>query len=408
MTLVYLSYHYPPFGGVPVQRVVRFTRYLHEQDWSCRVVCAQPPRASSVPLDPELVAEIPPQVQVLRVPSFEPECYVNSWSRPWDKIRRNLFKSFAGWLIPDDQALWIERAARAACSTAQEHHARVIVATGPPFSTLLAGARASRGSGLPLVVDFRDDWTGIRRSRAVYSPARQQREESLEREVLQQAAAVITVTPTLVDDLKRRSPHPERIYLLPNGFDPAHFPQPAEGLGDGVVFYAGSLYPQREPQAFFEAWARYRDESSPRLRFELAGPVTDDCRHYFEPVRDHCRWLGFLSHQEVRLRLQRASLNLLWLDPYLSAQALTGKLLEYLGARRPVLLLGPTGSAAARLVAEAGLGCAVEIDDVEGILEQLRRADRGQWTCRPNDEAIAPYDVRRQVRELSDILRKVI
>lgn len=402
--LIYLSYHYPPFGGVPVQRVVRFTRYLHEQGFQTTVVCAQPPPASSVPLDPDLVFEIPPEVSVCRVPSFEPECYVNSWSRPWDKIRRNLFKTFAGVLVPDDQALWIERAARATC----QQKGQVIVATGPPFSTMLAGLRASQRSGLPLVLDFRDDWTGIRRSKNVYRPTRQAREEALERAVLEHAQAVITVTPTLVDDLKQRSPHPERLHLLPNGFDPDHFPEPARGFGDGVVFYAGSLYPKREPQAFFEAWSQYQQAQSPRLRFELAGPVTDDCRHYFEPQRTDCRWLGFLGHHEVRRRLQQSSLNLLWLDPYLSAQALTGKLLEYLGARRPVLLLGPTQSAAAQLVQRAGLGCAVEIDDVAGILAQLQRADRGEWPCQPDNEAIAPYDVRRQVKQLAAILRNAI
>ena len=407
--VVCLSYHYPPFGGVAVQRMLRFTRYLREQDFNTWVVCAKPPRATSIPLDPQLVEEIPEEVEVTRLSSFEPECYTNSWSRPWDKIRRNLFKTFAGLLVPDDQAFWIEQAARAAARLAQKNQAQVLLATGPPFSSLMAGVRAGELCGLPVVLDFRDDWTGVRARQGMLAPARQAREEKLERYVLQRARAVITVTPTLVDELKARSPHPDRIQLLPNGFDPEHFPHPASGPGDGVVFSAGSLYQKREPDGFFQAWQAFRQacpESS--LRFELAGPVAQDCRHYFERSPSDCAWVGFLPHQQVRERLQQAALNLAWLDPVLSGQALTGKLLEYLGARRPVLLLGPSQSAAAQLLESSGLGFTLEVGDVEGIVRALQRLDQGDWPCQPEDQVIKPYDIREQVAQLAQILRQAM
>lgn len=387
--------------------MLRFTRYLREQDFHCHVVCAAPPKATSIPLDPQLLEAIPPDVKVTRLSSFEPECFVNSWSLPWDKIRRNLFKTFAGVLIPDDQALWIERAARATVRQAREQGAQVLLATGPPFSTLMAGIRAGQQCGLPVVVDYRDDWTGVRRSQNLYSAQRQQHEEKLEQEVLSQARAVITVTPTLVEDLKARSPHPERVHLLFNGFDPDHFPSPASGWGDATIFSAGSLYKKREPDGFVQAWQAFRQQCpQSRLRFELAGPVADDCRHYFEPVRTDFAWLGFLPHQEVRRRLQQASLNLAWLDPTLSGQAYTGKLLEYLGARRPVLMLGPPQSAAAQLLKDSGLGFTLECGDVPGILAALQRLDADQWPCQPNSPIIEPFDVRQQVAQLAAILRE--
>jgi len=387
--------------------MLRFTRYLHQQSIRCLVVSATPPKATSIPLDRALLGEIPPQVEVTRVASFEPECFVNSWTHPWDKVRRNLFKTFAGLLVPDDQALWIEPAARVAARLARSHQALAILATGPPFSSLIAGARAARRAGVPLVVDFRDDWTGIRRLQGRYSEGRQRKEEALEQSVLQQSQAILTVTPTLVQQIGQRSGHPERVKLLYNGFDPEHFPNPAQGFGDGSVFYAGSLYQKREPDGFFQAWQRFR-QSSPlsALRFELAGPVADDCRHYFEPARADCAWLGFQPHQEVRRRLQQASLNLAWLDPGLSAQAYTGKLLEYLGAQRPVLMLGPVESDAARLLQRSGLGLTLECGDVEGILSVLRRVEEGGWNLQPNLEVIRPFDARQQVAELAAILRQ--
>ena len=405
--VICLSYHYPPFGGVSVQRILRFTRYLHEQDFECHVLCAEPVRAASVPLDPELVEEVPTHVPVRRLRTFEPECFINNWSHPWDKIRRNFLKMFAAMLIPDDQAMWIDQAAAAAVKLAREIRADVIFATGPPFSTLLAGQRAAEITGLPLVVDFRDDWTLLRRNLKTLPPARQKREEELEQRVLRTAAGVLTVTPPLCDEMKARSPYPERVHMLPNGFDPEHFTDLAGGTGDGTVFSAGSLYAKREPEGFFRAWERFRQQGGD-LRFELAGPVADDCRHYFPEGRPDCQWLGFLPHREVRRRLVTASLNLAWLDPYLSVQSYTGKLLEYLGAGRPVLMLGAPESAAADLLNRSGVGFTVPVDDVDGIVAALEKIARGDWQPHPDDSVIAPFNACQQVAELAAILNGAI
>ncbi len=405
--VVCLTYHYPPFGGVAVQRVLRFTRYLHEQSFECHVVCAQPVRAASVPLDPQLVSEIPEHVKVYRLKPFEPECFINSWDHPLDKIGRNLFKLFAATLIPDDQAYWIDQAAGATVRLAREIGADVLFATGPPFSTLLAGQRAAEVSGLPLVVDFRDDWTLLRRNLKSLPPARQAREEQLERKVLNQAAAVLTVTPPLAEEMRARSPYPERVHMLPNGFDPEHFPAVKDGPGDGVLFYGGSLYAKREPEGFFQAWEAYR-RGGGALRFELAGPVSDDCRHYFLPERPDCRWLGFLPHREYRRRLLTASINLAWIDPYLSIQSYTGKLLEYLGAGRPVLMLGHPQSAAAELLQRSGLGLTVPVNDVEAIVAGLEKIARGEWHPQPDDSVIGPFNARQQTAVLARILNEAI
>ena len=405
--VICLSYHYPPFGGVAVQRILRFTRYLSEQDFECHVLCAEPVRAASVPLDPELVQEVPGHVRVQRLRPFEPECFINNWSHPWDKIRRNFLKIFAAMLVPDDQAMWIDQAAAAAIKLAREIKADVLLATGPPFSTLLAGQRAAELTGLPLVVDFRDDWTLLRRNLKTLPPARQKREEALEQSLLRRAAGVITVTPPLAQEMKDRSPHPERVHLLPNGFDPEHFVSLRGQGGDGTVFSAGSLYAKREPEGFFRAWDRFRQQNKD-LRFELAGPVADDCRHYFPEDRPDCRWLGFLPHREVRRRLVSASLNLAWLDPYLSVQSYTGKLLEYLGAGQPVLMLGAPESAAADLLTRSGLGFTVPVDDVDGIVAALEKIARGDWQPHPDDSVIAPFNARQQVAELAAILNGAI
>lgn len=410
--MVCLTYHYPPFGGVAVQRVLRFTRYFKEWGYRCLVVCAHPPRATSIPLDPELLEEIPEDIEVHRVHTLEPENLHNSWSYPWDKVRRNLFKTFAGLLIPDDQAFWIGPAARLAARLARQHQAQVLWATGPPFSTVLAGAQASQACGLPLVADFRDDWTGLAVLQNRLPPARLGKERKLEQEVFAQAQAVVTVTPGLVQDLSQRSPHPERIHLLPNGFDPAHFEALpwAEESARKVVFYAGSLYGRREPEGFFAAWKWLQDhhpEAGSKLAFHIAGPVSEDCRHLLEPPPPSVEVLGFLPHRQVRQRLSRAALNLVWLDPYLAQQAYSGKLLEYFGVGRPILMLGPPQSPAAQLLADSGLGLTLDNSDEQGIGQALIRLANENWGLQPDPSLIEQFNARQQTGRLVELFESL-
>ncbi|CAN0427402.1 unnamed protein product, partial [Phaeothamnion confervicola] len=219
--VIMLAYHFPPLGGVAVMRVLRFTRYLREFGYEPVVVSVDPSAQLPEPRDPGLLQELASDLEVHRVPCLEPDNYANSWDFPRQKIRRNLFKTFDFLLVPDDRALWIGPAARKAVELAKKHRASLIWSTAQPFSTLLAGVRASTSTGLPLVADFRDDWTtsnsDFRRSEA----ARQRKEKAQEASVLARASAIFSVTPGIVEALQKRAPEPARVHFLPNGFDPA-------------------------------------------------------------------------------------------------------------------------------------------------------------------------------------------
>lgn len=396
-----LSYHYPPFGGVAVQRVLRFTRYLPEFGIRPLVVCAQPPPHTSCPLDRELV--VPEGVEVRRVPSLEPESFRNDWTRPWDKVRRNLFKTMDIMLVPDDQALWIPRAVAAGREVVAEHRPRLIWATGPPFSTIVAGLQLSRKTGLPLVADFRDDWTGLNGTYRRYERSRQQQEVALEQAVFEGAHLLVTVTPGLVADLRRRSVFPERIVLLPNGFDPAQF---GADLPVGrTVLYAGTLYKQRDPGPFLRGWKRFAQaQPDSDLRFEVVGRVGQECMHYFEPAPAGVDFLGFRSHAEVTRRTQQALLNLVIVDDQHTHQAYSGKLLEYFGAGRPILVIGPRDSPPVQLVESLGLGRGVAPGDEAGIAKALADAASGSWKWRPEPAGVDQFNARHQTQQLAELL----
>jgi glycosyltransferase involved in cell wall biosynthesis len=415
-SVLLLAYHYPPLGGVAVMRVLRFSRYLSEHGWKPIVVCVQGgPRHE--PRDPQLVEEIPSDVLVERVPCFEPDNFSNSWDQPAQKIVRNLFKTFDFTLFPDDRAFWVRPVVRRVKALVGRHRPALIWATAQPWSTLLAGARCKQATGLPLVLDFRDDWTtsnaDFRRTKRLAA------EQKLEQQILSQADAVIAVTPQIVDALRDRRPadlSPDRFHYIPNGFDPAHFAQRLPATQPFTILHAGGLYDRRPVKPLLEvlqAWFEQHPERRSQVRVKLAGPTTPGMEQDITSsgLGDVIELMGFLSHQQVRRLMMESSLNLLMIEQVPSAAWLfTGKVFEYLGARRPILMLGPDPSPLADMLRDSGLGSVHSYQDPAATARQLEHQyqNRGNLEQLAQSAKVDAYDARRQCAELAKVFQEVV
>lgn len=411
-----LSYHFPPLGGSGSMRVLRLSRYLPESGWKPVIVSVA--GGGREPRDPGLLQQVPPEVEVHRVRCLEPDDFSDSWAHPPQKVVRNLFKTLDFLLFPDDRALWVGPAVRRAVRLARSLQARAIWATGPPFSTLVAGLKVHQQTGLPLVLDFRDDWTGFNSRFRTRRPTRQAREEALERRCLEAASAVVSVTPGIVEALCQRRPPglaPERFHLLPNGFDPAHFEKPLPAQDSSGLFrivHAGSLYSSRSPEPFLKGLGLWLEEAAPevrgRVRALFMGRVEPSLEPLFQApgLQGVLERIPFVPHSEALARVRGADLLLLVVDQVERAdQIFTGKVFEYLGAGRPILALVPPGSPLAEVLASSGVGLLAPPEDPEGIARALAEAwARREDPQRPDREVRSRFDARAQAGQLARLL----
>ena len=65
-----VTYYWPPSGGSGVQRWVKFAKYLPAMGWQPVVYTPENPELTTI--DKTLAAEIPPEVEVVKRPIFEP------------------------------------------------------------------------------------------------------------------------------------------------------------------------------------------------------------------------------------------------------------------------------------------------------------------------------------------------
>ena len=281
--------------------------------------------------------------------------------------------------VPDLAAVsWLPFALPAALRLARRERFGVVLTSSPPQSAHLIG-RALKRRGLPWIAELRDGWT-FDPPRPPFPTAAQRRlDEALERGALGRADAVIGISAPLAEDAARRFGVPAAV--ITNAFDPEEVVDEtaADGLlrpGRHTLVHTGRMAVSgRSPAPLLEAVRRLPAEVSQQLDVVLAGPVTEDERELIAAAAGDgvVRWVGSLDREQT-LALQRRADSLLVLARGASGPSVaTGKLFEYLGAGRPILVLGE-GTAAAEIVRSAGAGLVASAADpaeIAGALERL-------------------------------------
>ncbi len=298
----------------------------------------------------------------------------------------------------------------------REERVEAVVASGPPFSVLVAGARIARRLGVPFVADFRDAW---RDNPGSLHPTAWHRGRALarERQVLSLASAVTCVSGPIRDEVAELGGR--NVTVLPNGFDPADLvPWSPKPDSAPRIAFMGWLYPAHsDPATLFEAMRRAAERSSAaeKLVFEVIGPeapfaveaavragVSD--RVVFRGYQPHHRALELLSEADAGVVLIR--------DVPESKGSYTGKLFEYLGMGIPILLAGPEDGVAAELVREAHAGWPVSHGDVDGLADVLveiaEAKQAGVALPTPDADVVSRFDRRAQAARLAAVLDTVV
>jgi glycosyltransferase involved in cell wall biosynthesis len=426
-------YHFPPLGGIASLRVLRFARYLPAFGWEPWVLA---PRRGDYVNDPTLAY---PEDRVVRTGSFELSRILRTTVETLTPTRslsppplggegrvRGLRGLIRHWIYrPDAQIGWYPFAVAAGRRLLREHRFDAILSSSFPVTAHLVGRRLHRDSGLPWVADFRDLWSD-------WSEARRASKARLEESLLREATATTTVSPSYAEALRARGSH--RVEVLTNGFDPEDFPT-TPAPANGVAAYLGTYYPgiQDLPTAIRAIGALAREGSGLRLRF--IGDYPSVLRPEVEAAGLGARTdaTGFIPHPLAVEALSRSSVLLLGGPTSADTVAMKGnvaaKVFEYLGSRRPILMIGDPDTdvagmlrpfARARVVGVGRVGEAVD------ALRELLRAETapggsGEAGERPqldserefisrerdDDRLLEPYTSRDLARRLADLLEGV-
>ena len=296
-------------------------------------------------------------------------------------------------LQPDPQVLWNHHAIESGLRILSQSKHDAIFVTAPPFSSLLVGAELSRRTGLPLVLDYRDEW-GISNA---YWENRQQGsftrwlQRAMQRKVVRSASALIATTQHSAAALRAVAveagtrPLVTHIY---NGFDADDLHHGHAPLLDPVIetdtqretyklSYVGTLWNLTSVEPIVRA-VKLLSEQSPdlaaRLELHFAGRRTgpqDELLNQLDGLPCRVTRQPYVDHDEaVNLMQTSDGLCLLLADLPDAGRVVPGKLFEYMAVRQPIFAITPPGEVA-DLLRDYPLGFVHSPHDVEGLARRL-------------------------------------
>lgn len=447
-SVLIIAYFFPPMAGSGVYRTLKFVKYLPQFGWRPIVVCGDQAHPFDYGYDETLLAEVPPEASVLRLPFVSPYGVRTRLKRLFhvgptvpgpsspepdgrrvppgtgtdrEPLREALRR--LGRLLhpleapPVDGALYWALSIVPCCRRVIEtERVDLIYTSSFPYSDHIAGWILKRLTGRPWVADFRDPWTQAWDYRR--RGWRRRIDRYAEQRVLGEADRIIGVVPSLTQDMLRLIPgrDPACFVTIENGFDAEDLDhqdaQPHHQDGKTLLAHVGTVW-GGTAVPFLEALARLGADGK-RLRVRFVGGLAPQEMAW---LRDHVppaevEILGRVSHAEAigHMRAADALLLIRGKDPRW-ANTYSGKVFEYMAVGRPILLAGPEGDAS-RLLAETGTGVRLPLerpDEAQAMLKLLAEDVDGFRAryYRPNPQTIARYERRALTERLAALFDEV-
>ena len=418
-----ITYYWPPSGGSGVQRWLKFSKYLRDFNIEPIIYTVDNP---SYPIkDTSLESEIPLDLEVLKQPIFEPNYFLSIFGNnkkkesagflnPNPTLLGRFFQYVrANYFIPDARKFWIKPSVKFLSNYLKNNEIDVVITTGPPHSMHIIGLVLKDKFKIKWISDFRDPWTEIDYFQQLpLTKKANKKHHQLEQEVLEKSDMVIVVGETMK---KKFLKHNHNIEVLTNGFDSYENSLTIELDSNFSITHVGSMNTDRNPTILWEVLYEISSENidfKNNLRIKFIGKIDDTVIQdiqVFNP-KNIVR-IPYLDHEEVRKYQASSQVLLLSINHVPSAKGIiTGKIFEYLQAKRPILGIGPEDGDAAAILKKTNAGNIVgfnnKIELKAAVLKLYKDFKEERLFVKSIN--IEQFHRKNITRQLAQVIKKVV
>jgi len=419
LKVLIITYYWPPAGGSGVQRWLKFVKYL--QEFGIEPVVYTVENANYLKQDISLLNEVPKGIKILKQPIWEPTDFL-FWKKNKHKnkgisnVSKGGFLSFirGNFFIPDPKIFWVKPSVNYLQKYLDNHAIDVIISTGPPHSMHLIAEKLHQKNTIKWLADFRDPWSNLYYNKDFNQLAfAKNKNKRLEERILRNSDCILTVSNSLKEELAKTA---KKVEVITNGFDDEFLASKNVILDTKFsISYIGLLPKQSNPNLLFKVLKGLCKESETfkkDLQLNFIGDISEEVKVEIlaNKLNENTDFVGYVSHQEA-IAYQNKSQVLLLLIPNVKNNKgiLTGKLFEYLKAKRPILAIGPEKGDLATILQETNSGVIVNFDAEEKLkleivaLYQKYKEDK----LTVNFSNIEKYHRKELTKKLASILKSL-
>jgi len=409
---------------------LKFYQYLPEFGWEPVILTTE---GGDFPFeDDSLLKEVRPETKIYRSKGLSLHKIFSKVSPkskknfvPYgftDASRSSFMDKLSRWVkynfIPDTRFPWYFSTVSKAVQIIKEEKIDLIFSSSPPQTNHIIARKAARKTGLPWVADFRDPWTDVfwLLNNSIRWKWIHNIDKRIERKTIAKMDAVITVGPSLVEILQRKTS--KKINMITNGYDDKYFAnfhyKPNQKF---TITYAGSLSKEQDPVCFFDALELLKDNKdffeNSELLFLGNFPVYLKDLIEKSSYKEKTIFLPYTFYTDSLESIANSELLLLIVPKTLDNKCIiTSKLFDYMGAQRPVLAFGPTDGDAAVILKDAGAGAIYDYTDsrnaAEFILKNFNVWKSEEIGVQMQPEKIEQYTRRNLTQKLSEIFDAIL
>jgi glycosyltransferase involved in cell wall biosynthesis len=313
---------------------------------------------------------------------------------------------------PDSKIRWKKAALELGEKIIEENDIQAIIGTAPPFTDFLIAHELSKKYDIPFIIDYRDSW--VDNPFHYYpTPFHKNYSSKLEDNILKYANHIIVITRQEKEKLLQKYKYisHQDISIIPHGYDPDDFKQYEDVKPNPEKFtltHSGVFQDDRTPKYFLRAvvsFLKKNPQARDKIELRFVGVMRKSHLKLIKKsgLEKNVITIGYVPHNEAVKNLMES--DVLWLTLN-DTHRTPGKLYEYFGARKPVLICSPDGIMR-KMALESESAIAVSSKDEAGI-ENAVKTFYELWMNntlpQPSREFIAKYDRRLLTGELSKII----
>lgn len=332
-------------------------------------------------------------------------------------IRKYYWRLYLTANFPDVDKNWKENALRTARELLKKRKFDIMISSSSPVISHIIASELKKEFGIPWIADYRDLWT--LNHNYPFGPIMRLFDVRLEKKTMRPCDAMVTVSESLTRDLSAMFREKE-VLTIPNGFDPDERIAIVPLTKEFTMTYTGQIYHGKQDftlliDSLSELLMEGRMDRN-RVRLRFYGPIDEQLKRYAEEKKlaDVLEQPGAISREESLIRQSESQMLIFfnWDDP---SQPGIGsgslKLLEYLQAKRPILVTGRNkNNVSSKIVKETAAGkIGTSIQETKDILLSAydRYLESGAVPFEGKSNEIDKYDFRHSVRGYASLMNRI-